>query len=638
MRLNVAQELDDRRNPGFPEAARRDGAHPDGAQPEGEPAPWSGGAHRRPGIRTYALLILATAAVTVLVTSLSLLLIRHRLREQVEAGLSEDLERSVINFQNLQAERLRSLDRENALLAELPTLKALMTSGDDPTIQDGAFEFWQISSTDLFALVNSSGRVVALYARSAPSGSALRDGVSALLASPDKHYLVGGGGLYSCSVRPLFFGTEESGTILGYVVSGVSIDRTVREISQPTGVDATFLSGGAVVAGTLDPSIQASLARQPQILSATPRMPSTVNFGGASFLAAAENLSAASTSPLHLVVLKSLEPAAESINRIDRIVLSAGLLALLLGAALVTILSRLVTRPLEELSRGVRAFGRGDSKYRLPRHGTQEVRELSEAFAAMRRQIHDANRARLEHERLATIGSMASSVSHDLRHYLAAIYANSEFLASDRLSSKERAEIFADIRAAVLGTTDMIESLLIFSRTGSHVRRAPELMATLLERAVALVRAHPDAEGVSLVTRYGDPVETAVIVEGKQIERALFNLLLNACQAERCGAEIHQVTATLEVQEQFVIVKVVDNGAGVPDKIRQSLFEPFVSEGKQKGTGLGLTLAHCIALEHGGEVALLGSRRGETVFQINIPRTPEEQESAPAEEADSRVG
>src|ERR1700677_1519813 len=138
------------------------------------------------------------------------------------------------------------------------------------------------------------------------------------------------------------------------------------------------------------------------------------------------------------------------------------------------------------------------------------------AFASMRNEIQQANRALLESERLATIGRMASSVSHDLRHYLAAIYANSEFLASNRLSETERAEIFADVRAAVHGTTDMIESLLIFSRTGAGVRRSPELMATLLERAAALVRAHPDADSVSLVTHYGDPAQTAILADGKQ--------------------------------------------------------------------------------------------------------------------------
>src|ERR1700677_3218344 len=151
------------------------------------------------------------------------------------------------------------------------------------------------------------------------------------------------------------------------------------------------------------------------------------------------------------------------------------------------------------------------------------------AFASMRNEIQQANRALLESERLATIGRMASSVSHDLRHYLAAIYANSEFLASHKLSEKERAEIFADIRAAVHGTTDMIESLLIFSRTGTSVRKSPELLAHLLERTAALMRSHPDAEGVTLVTDYGDPAETEAVVDGKQVERAIYNLLLNAC-------------------------------------------------------------------------------------------------------------
>jgi nitrogen-specific signal transduction histidine kinase len=77
---------------------------------------------------------------------------------------------------------------------------------------------------------------------------------------------------------------------------------------------------------------------------------------------------------------------------------------------------------------------------------------------------------------------------------------------------------------------------------------------------------------------------------------------------------------TLTVHEKQVIVSIIDNGQGVPDSIRHSLFEPFVSEGKQKGTGLGLTLTHCIAAEHGGGVVLLSSRPGETIFQMRLSR------------------
>jgi signal transduction histidine kinase len=596
------------------------------------------GTRKRQGIRTHILLVVAMALVIAVVTGFSLLPIRHRLRVDVANDLSQDLTHSVITFQNLQAERVGALVRENSLLAELPTLKALMTSGDDLTIQDGATEFWQLGGSDLFALADPNGRIVAVYTKGPPPDTTLRQGLKSLVASPGTQYLIGGRGLYVCSLRPLYFGGDEDGTLLGYVVSGVSIERTLRQISQPTGVEASFLSGDEVLASTLSPSGQASLATQSGLFSAALKTPSTVSFGSTRFLAATEDLSASATSPLELVVLKSFEPTERSINHIDQIVLSAGLLALLLGTMLMIALSRLVTRPLEELSRSVLAFGVGDGKYRIPRYGTQEVRQLSRAFAGMRKEIQQANRALLESERLATIGRMASSISHDLRHYLAAIYANSEFLASDRLPEKERAEIFADVRAAVHGTTDMIESLLIFSRTGSSVRRSPELMSTLLENAALLVRGHPDVEGVSLVTRCDDPAQTLVIADGKQIERAIFNLLLNACQAVRGTGEAAKVLVAIEVQPKHMIVTLTDNGAGVPESIRNSLFEPFVSEGKQKGTGLGLTLAHCIAAEHGGAVILLSSRPGETIFQMKVARELQSWDESAAAEANSPNG
>lgn len=585
----------------------------------------------RPGVRTHLLLVIAMALVIAIVTGLSLLLIRHHLRKQVTDDLSRDLNHSVITFQNLQAENLKSLERENALLAELPTLKALMTSGDDLTIQDGASEFWQLSGTDLFVLADPRGRIVAAYAKHGSADQTLHDGLNTLLASPGKHYLIDHGALYACALQPLYFGSDEDGTLLGYVVSGVSIERTVRQISAPTGVEATFLSGGRIVASTLQPDLQTLMEKDPLLVSGVSRAPARVSLGDAQFLSATEDLSSSATRPLQLVVLKSFGPAERSISRIDRMILIVGLLALVSGTLLMIFVSRFVTRPLEELSASVRAFGFGDVRHRVPRHGTQEVRQLSTAFTSMRSEIQKANQAVLESERLATIGRMASSVSHDLRHYLAAIYANSEFLASDRLPAKERAEIFSDIRAAVNGTTDMIESLLIFSRTGTTTRKSPELMATLLERTIAVVRAHPDAEGVTLETHYGDPAETAVDVDGKQIERALSNLLINACQSVRSQGATGKVAVTVEAAEQHIVVNVTDNGPGVSEKIRGSLFEPFVSEGKQKGTGLGLTLANCIAVDHGGAVILLSSRPGETIFQMKVARGLAAQDANPPE-------
>ncbi len=184
------------------------------------------------------------ALVTVIVTGLVLILIQHRLRAQVIDDFSVDLEHSVVTFQNLQAERFDALNRENALLAELPTLKALMTSGDRLTIQDGAVEFWQLSGEDLFALADSAGNIVAVYTSAGSPDASLHRALQALIASSNHHYLVVGNSLYDCSLRPLYFGSDRDGTLLGYVISGNSIERTVGQISGPTGVHATFVSDG----------------------------------------------------------------------------------------------------------------------------------------------------------------------------------------------------------------------------------------------------------------------------------------------------------------------------------------------------------------------------------------------------------
>jgi signal transduction histidine kinase len=572
------------------------------------------------GIRTRMLLVAAMALIIAAATFGSLLIVRHRLRAQVTANLSADLAHSATTFHNLEAQRISALERENALLADLPSLKALMTTSDKGTIEDAGVEFWKVSGNDLFALADNQGQVVAAYTQPSPVDPGLPATLHRLLDRQADRYLVSSGRLYACSVRPLYFGRERDGILLGYVISGFAIDRDiVRQISQATAVDAAFVSEGQVLVSTLEPNVSQELVHTLSDVGQSTQ-PETVQLKGERFLASAADLSPGATAPLQLVLLKSLAQAEQSIHQIDRLVLFAGFLALIFGTALMVGLSRVVTGPLEDLATGVRAFGSGDSSHLLPSKGTREVQELSLAFASMRNEILHANVALLEAERLATIGRMASSVSHDLRHYLASVYANAEFLASSPLSEHERSEILLDIRTAVHGTTELIESMLIFSRTGAAIRHSHELIAALLERAMTLVRAHPDAAGVALVEMHCDPLETAALVDAKQVERAIYNLLLNACQSAHACDNCGRVEARLEVLDRFIAIEVEDNGAGVPENIRGSLFQPFVSEGKQKGSGLGLTLAHCIATEHGGEVVLVATRPGQTIFRMTIAR------------------
>ncbi|HLY42834.1 MAG TPA: ATP-binding protein [Terracidiphilus sp.] len=573
------------------------------------------------GIRTRMLLVAAMALIIAGATFGSLLIVRHQLEDQVRQGLTTDLTHSVSTFQNLEAQRLNALEHENALLADLPTLKAMMTTNDKRTIEDAAVRYWKISGNDLFALTNNQGQVMAVYASDQQDTNRLAADLHELFDSPASRYLVSANHLYACSVRPLYFGTDRDGVLLGYVISGFAIGPEIlSQISEATSVESAFLSHGGPLASTLDSGTLNQLSRSSIGTAQAVSTPVSLQLGREHFIAVTRDLTASASVPLELVVLKSFDQAENSIRLIDRLVLSAGVLALIFGTLLMVWLSRIVTRPLEDLATGVRAFGVGDSAHLLPSEGTREVRELSLAFARMRDEILRTNQALLESERLATIGRMASSVSHDLRHYLASVYANAEFLASSPLSEHDRNEILADVRTAVHGTTELIESMLIFSRTGNAIRRSHELVATLMERALTLLRAHPDATGIQIAATYGDPADSAALVDGKQVERAIYNLLLNACQSARLGKEEARVEARLDVRDGMIFIEIEDNGPGVPESIRNSLFQPFVSEGKHKGTGLGLTLSHCIAVEHGGEVTLVATRSGETIFRMTIAR------------------
>jgi signal transduction histidine kinase len=562
------------------------------------------------------------AAITTGATLVSLLAIRHPLSNLIVQNVSSDLLHSVATFENLRSQRMTALDRENALLADLPSLKALMTTSDERTIADGGVEFWKTSGNELFALADRNGDIMAAYVAGSAADQNLRADLHHFLtANRQESYFVSGSSLFGCSVQPLYFGSRTEGTLLGYVVSGYALDHgAVEGLSRATNVDAAFLKNGELLASSLDPKYEREISGVPARPVLDREGTFTLSLGGENFLAVSRRLSSDPTSSLTLLELKSLDRERQAIRQIDRLVLLAGLLALLLGTALMWLLSRIVTRPLEQLAAGVRAFGSGDSAHLLPYRGTREVRELSAAFGSMRREIVETNQALLESERLATIGRMASSVSHDLRHYLAAVYANSEFLASSKLSDAERSEILAEIRTAVNGTTELLESLLMFSRTGSPGLRNPHSISALVEKAVVIARAHPDAAGVNFAVNAGQAVETEVLADAKQIERAIYNLLLNGCQAPRRAGSTPQVWVTVTARERDVVIDVGDNGEGVPVGIRDTLFEPFVSEGKHKGSGLGLTLTQSIAADHGGGVVLLGSRCGETVFRMFVGR------------------
>jgi signal transduction histidine kinase len=222
----------------------------------------------------------------------------------------------------------------------------------------------------------------------------------------------------------------------------------------------------------------------------------------------------------------------------------------------------------------------------------------------------------IEAERMSAIGAMACSISHDMRHSLTAIYANAEFLERHDICASVRAGLLLEIQEAVLAMTERIESLLQFGSSGRNSPLVRARVSLVVEKAIAAVKFHPDGRNVS-ITCGKFPLAEAEI-DARNLESAIYNLLLNACQAATRSTHVPEVKVDLTEVDEQICVTISDNGPGIPAPVRRTLFNPFVTAGKPNGTGLGLTLARRIAEEHGGSVCLEESNRERTVFRLSL--------------------
>jgi signal transduction histidine kinase len=166
--------------------------------------------------------------------------------------------------------------------------------------------------------------------------------------------------------------------------------------------------------------------------------------------------------------------------------------------------------------------------------------------------------------------------------------------------------------------TERIDSLLQFGSSGRTNPLVHERVSLVVENAVAAVRCHPDGKNVSITV--GKFPSAEADIDARNLESAIYNMLLNACQAATHSTHVPEVQVQLTELDEWICVTISDNGPGIPPSIRRTLFDPFVTAGKPDGTGLGLTLARRIAEEHGGSVCLEESNRERTVFTLSLTK------------------
>ena len=585
------------------------------------------------GIRLRTKFLLSMVVVSAALTFTTLLVVRHTVQQEVRLGIQRDLENSVSAFHNFQKQREVTLERSAALLADLPNVRALMTTHDPATIQDASRDLWQLAGSDLLLLADSSGKVMALQA--APPEITVRQGQDFLphVVSRDetRHWWYVEGHLYEVFLQDIYFGPASGRQVLGYLLLGYEIDdRVARDLSRVAASEVAFRYGDSIVRSTLKPAQESELLRvAPRTETGGPPQGDQIRLGEERFLATAVDLPTPGAPALNLWVLKSFDQATAFLSSLNELLLALGLTAVLAGSLLVFLISHTFTRPLENLVAGVRALEQGDYAYPLHVRGGDEVAEVTGTFDRMRKNLQKTHRELLDAERLATIGRMASSISHDLRHSLAAVVANAEFLCESNLTPGQREDLYAEIRIAVNQMTDLIESLLEFSRTRESLRPSYGDVRSAVDRAVQGVKAHPEFQRIRI--RISGEGSTEGWFDFKKLERVLLNLLLNACEV--VPAESGKIDIGLRRKGENLEIRIEDNGPGIADAVRDRLFEPFVSHGKENGTGMGLTVVQKILQDHGGDVAVEQTSASGTTFLVNIPLTPSAENALAARHA-----
>jgi signal transduction histidine kinase len=565
--------------------------------------------------RLRTKLLLSLLLISSCLTCATLLIIHQTVKAQVRKQIFEDLQNSIATFRNVLHQRQVTRARSAELISDLPSLKALMTSHDPVTIQDASDSIWHVAGSELFVLADREGRVIAVHAATPGFTRPMAEEQLRRHFARDEisSWWDGGGRLYEVFLQPIYFGSAAENRVLGVLAVGYEVDeRLAREVSRIASSEVSISYADSTVVSTLHPSQDSELAAAHAAISSK-AAPTEITLGGERFLASTLPLDSGANPAVRLTVLKSYDQAASFLGRLNRLVLGLGIAAVILGSVLIYFIGLNFTRPLENLAAGVRALEAGDFSFPVESRSNDEVGVVSNAFGTMRRSLRQTQQKLLESERLATIGLMASSISHDLRHPLTAILANAEFLSEGRLNGGAREDLYGEIRSAVNSMIDLIESLLEFSRGRESLQLSRGRVDETIRHAVHAVRAHPQFAGVK-ISISGQCSESWF--DQRRLERSFYNLLLNACEAAFRNGEVEVSVAETE---RIARILISDNGPGIPEPIRERLFQPFVSFGKENGTGLGLTIAQKILEDHGGELKVAGTSPAGTIFELTLP-------------------
>ena len=312
----------------------------------------------------------------------------------------------------------------------------------------------------------------------------------------------------------------------------------------------------------------------------------------------------------------------ELVASLSTLVRTSLLISLAAGAFVFLGLQFFIVGPIQRLTDDVHRFKTNPEDTSIKPHTSRrsdEIGQIERELASMQEEVRNALRSRA---RLAALGQAVSKINHDLRNML-----TSAQMASDRLAMSgdpQVAKALPRLERALDRALSLAQNVLTYGKSDEH---APQIQIVRLKD---LADAAAEDAGLCLPGAGGDgtrftlraPKSFSFEADPEQMYRLLVNLMRNARQAIEMqpNRRTHgRVTLTAVKTSEHVLLMVADNGPGIPEKLREKLFQPFSSSLTPGGTGLGLAIARELAQLHGGDVQLLETGTDGTSFEIKLP-------------------
>ena len=246
------------------------------------------------------------------------------------------------------------------------------------------------------------------------------------------------------------------------------------------------------------------------------------------------------------------------------------------------------------------------------------LRDVSE-----RRKLEDQGRdihhQLLQAEKLAALGQTVSGVAHELNNPLATILTWSERLAGQAIDPTTKRGLNT-ILSESERAAKIVRNLLTFSRKRNTTRSLVHV--NQIVRETLSLRAYDQrVSNISTIEGLATGLPQ-VFADSHHLKQVLLNLIINAEQAmlSTNGRGTLIVRSWHDAEKDLVVIEVNDDGPGVPEDVQSKIFNPFfTTKSVGKGTGLGLTVAHALIQDHGGQIRVVSPPENGTSFYIDLP-------------------